>query len=279
MINLGVKKNLSRLFTDGKTIIIPVDDWTIGIPDWGVENINSKLSAIAESKPNAVLGFLKECAFMTEKHIPFIYNLTWSSSITGNHIRKINIASPEQLAFYGVECAAIHVNFTCKYQNEQLSTLEEYTYRCHQLGIAVLAIMYPRTTKDGKDYNYLDLKEKNNEAYTSLVCQAVNVANQYGVDIIKCNYTGNIESFKKVIDIASSTPIVIAGGPMISIIDSYKMAREAIKAGGSGISYGRNVFNQEHIVPYVEGLKNIVFNGSNEEEALKIYKKTLERRS
>ena len=49
------------------------------------------------------------------------------------------------------------------------------------------------------------------------------------------------------------------------------MAYDTMKAGASGLSYGRNVFNSQNIVPYIMGLKSIIFDNANVEEAIKIY--------
>jgi len=139
---------------------------------------------------------------------------------------------------------------------------------CDKLGMPLLAIAYPRSERDGKDYNYEDLKETNVDAYADLVAHAVRVSDELGADIIKTNFTGTQESFKKVIVAANGKPVVIAGGPKIPIADSLKNVEDAINAGASGISFGRNVFNADNILTYITAVKRIVFNGDTWQNCL-----------
>jgi len=130
---------------------------------------------------------------------------------------------------------------------------------------------YPRSERDGKDYNYEDIKENYNTEYTELVAHCTRVVSELGADIIKTCYTGSAESFKSVITAACGRPVIIAGGPEVSVDVSLERAIGAIEAGGAGVSYGRNVFNSDHIVPYLTVAKDIVFGKVALSEAIEKY--------
>ena len=100
--------------------------------------------------------------------MPFIYNLT-ASTILNLHTKKIVISTVETALRVGVDCVAAHINFSSQYENEMIHTFSNISQECDRLGMPLLAIAYPRCEKDGKDYNYDDMKESDVEQYTELV--------------------------------------------------------------------------------------------------------------
>ncbi|GAH44223.1 unnamed protein product, partial [marine sediment metagenome] len=115
-------------------------------------------------------------------------------------------------------------------------------------------------------YNYLTKR--------SLVVNiAVRVGVELGADIIKTNYTGDIDSFKEIVNGVSHVPIVIAGGPkMDNISDLFQMVYDSIQAGGSGVSIGRNIFQSEDPTKMISAIYKIVHKNYTVEEILKEYK-------
>ena len=106
------------------------------------------------------------------------------------------------------------------------------------------------------------------EKYTELIAHVVRVSSELGADIIKTNYTGTVESFKRVITAANEKPVVIAGGAKLPIADSLKMVEDAMSAGASGISYGRNVFNADNIELYLSAVTDIIFHEKKYQDCL-----------
>ena len=103
---------------------------------------------------------------------------------------------------------------------------------------------------------------------TMLVGTIVGV--ELGADIVKVPYTGDMESFSDVVS-ACCVPVVIAGGErMDSTRDVLQMVHDAIKAGGAGISMGRNVFQHPNRIQLVRALRAIVHENATVEEALAI---------
>ena len=103
---------------------------------------------------------------------------------------------------------------------------------------------------------------------TMLVGTIVGV--ELGADIVKVPYTGDMESFADVVS-SCCVPVVIAGGErMESTRDVLQMVHDAIKAGGAGISMGRNVFQHPNRIQLVRALRAIVHENATVEEALAI---------
>jgi DhnA family fructose-bisphosphate aldolase class Ia len=112
---------------------------------------------------------------------------------------------------------------------------------------------------DGGDENYLKLKLENNEEYTNIVAHACRVAVELGADIIKTNFTGSTESFERVVYAAGNTPVIIAGGERVGEDGALENVRQAMKAGASGICFGRNLFYRDNILSFIEKVWTIIY--------------------
>ncbi len=270
--NIGKERRKKRLFTDQKTIVVPIDDSLIFGPKNGLFNINDTINTIAKGHPNAILGYKHDIQYLTSAGIdlPFIYNVTASTTM-GMHTKKVLVSEVENALISGAECIAAHINFCSKYENEMLHSFAFIANECDKYGIPLLAIAYPRSENGTDDYNYDDVKASDIESYAKLVSHCTRVVCELGADIVKTHYTGDSESFKSVIMASCGCPVIVSGGPKISVRSSLEYIKGAIDAGASGISYGRNVFNSEHIIPYLTVAKDIIFNSCTLDEALKKY--------
>lgn len=268
--NLGKEKRMSKLFTNNKTLIVPVDDSLIFGPFGGLQKLESTVSCIAERKPTAILGYKGIYSRGNLLEIPFILNIT-ASTIMGKHVQKVFVSSVKEALILGADCIAVHINYSSEYENEMLSNLSKAISEADVFGMPVLAISYPRKQQAGEDYNYEDLMLKDSDRYADLICHCVRTSAELGADIIKTHYTGSVDTFRRVVDSAMGIPVVVAGGPLMDIKDSYKIVKSALTAGAAGISFGRNVFNAHKVGPYIDGLKALIFHNASVEEAIEIY--------
>ncbi len=270
----GKKKRLNRIIKNGRTLIVPVDDSLIFGPFDGLYAIDYTLNTILKMEPSAILGYKASYALLEDSQIPFVLNVTASTTM-GDHVKKFQTSSVVEALTMGADCIAVHVNYTSEEENDMLESMSQIISEADRYGMGVLAIAYPRKAVNGRDYNYEDLKLSKNSEYADILCHCVRVSAELGADIIKTQYTGNKESFKRVVKSAMGKPIVIAGGSLVEVCESYQMARDAIDAGAIGISYGRNVFNAKNVEAYLSGMKEIVFNNVDVDHALAIYNKVV----
>jgi fructose-bisphosphate aldolase/2-amino-3,7-dideoxy-D-threo-hept-6-ulosonate synthase len=125
-------------------------------------------------------------------------------------------------------------------------------------GMPLLAMMYPRGKKISSEHD------------VEVVKLAARAGAELGADIIKTNYTGDIDSFKEVIK-GCPVPVVIAGGPKMSTTkDVLEMVRDAVEAGAAGTSIGRNVFQAEDPTKMVRAMAALVHGGEGVDEAMKL---------
>ncbi len=257
---IGKRRRLFRILGDtGKCIIVPLDDNLISSNNIGLCDLKSKLHSIECATPNGVLCYLGTAGLVRNFDIPIIVNIS-ASTIQSKHTRKTLISSVEHAAKMDAAAVAVHINISSEYETEMLNNLGYVSEKCNEWGIPLIVIIYPRKEGDNNtDDNYEMLKKCNPEAYTDLVCHCVRVAFELGADIVKTKYTGSVDSFTEVVKAASGKPVLIAGGNMKDEESLLCMVRDAMKAGASGVSIGRNVFNRVDTESIISKIYNIVF--------------------
>jgi fructose-bisphosphate aldolase/2-amino-3,7-dideoxy-D-threo-hept-6-ulosonate synthase len=99
-----------------------------------------------------------------------------------------------------------------------------------------------------------------------IVAHSARIGAECGADIVKTLYTGDIDSFSKVVE-SIPVPLVIAGGPKAKTdMDILQMTEDAMKAGAKGVTYGRNIFAHKSPKKIVEALDGIIFKEQKAEE-------------
>lgn len=129
----------------------------------------------------------------------------------------------------------------------------------------LLAMIYPRGRKIKDEYS------------GKHIAHACRVGAELGADIIKTSYTGDQDSFSRVVE-GCPVPVIIAGGPRVeSELDLLKMVEGAIGAGARGAAIGRNVFQHEDPTLITHRICSIVHKGMTAEESLNISSADLSR--
>lgn len=258
---IGKRRRLTRILgATGKGVIIPVDDNLISQNNIGLQDLQKKLQLIELAKPNAILCYYGAASLVSDYCVPLIVNIT-ASTVQSHHTRKVLISSVRQAVSIDAAAVAVHINISSKYESEMIKNLGVVAEACNHYGMPLLAITYPRREIGDQDENYPQLKEKFPEKYAELVAHCVRIAFDLGADMIKTQYTGNADSFSQVVAAANNRPVFIAGGPMMEEKQLYTMVEGAIRAGASGVSIGRNVFNRSNSAEIIENIRKIIFAG------------------
>jgi DhnA family fructose-bisphosphate aldolase class Ia len=96
----------------------------------------------------------------------------------------------------------------------------------------------------------------------------VRVASEEGADVIKTYYTGDPESFARVVDYALA-PVIVAGGQKThNVREVFEMAHGARQAGAVGIAMGRKVWQSADPLATLAGLTRIIREGASVDQAM-----------
>jgi len=92
--------------------------------------------------------------------------------------------------------------------------------------------------------------------YAKCVDLAMRMSVEAGADAIAAPYTGNIESFRRIVD-AAKVPVFVLDTDKVTP-GLFKVVTEALEAGASGVVVGRGVFQAAEPVKTLKELRNVV---------------------
>ena len=256
----GKTRRLKKIMQqDNKTVIVPMDHGvTIG-PIQGITNMQEITNKLVKGKADAILVHKGIAKRIDTGNAGLIVMLSGMSNLSPNLNAKVQVCSVKEAIRIGADAVSVHINIGAQDEDKMLQNLGKVTDECDIFGIPLLAMMYPRGPKIQSEHA------------PDAVAHAARIGAELGVDIIKTNYTGDIETFKTVIE-SCSVPVVIAGGPKCqSLEEVFQTTSDSLKAGAAGLSIGRNVFQCENPTQIVKALSAIVHEGASVEQALKIF--------
>jgi fructose-bisphosphate aldolase / 2-amino-3,7-dideoxy-D-threo-hept-6-ulosonate synthase len=231
---------------------------TIG-PCKGIENMQTTINALLKGNVDAILVHKGIAKHVNTQNAGLIVMLSGASNRNPNQNNKVQVCSVQEAVRLGADAVSVHVNVGAQDEGKMLAKLGKVGEECERFGMPLLAMMYPRGPKI------------TNEHAPDLVAHAARLGAELGADIIKTNYTGDVNSFKAVVECCCPVPVVIAGGPKAKTVkDTLQMTAEAMQAGSAGLSIGRNVFQHENQTAMVKALSAIVHNGASVDAAQKI---------
>jgi fructose-bisphosphate aldolase/2-amino-3,7-dideoxy-D-threo-hept-6-ulosonate synthase len=254
----GKKKRLKRIFRDDeRTVIVPMDHGVTAGPVGGLVNMQEIINKLLRGGVDAVVLHRGIAKHVDTGRAGLIVHLSGITKLGPDPNNKVQVCSVEEAVRIGADAVSVHVNVGAEEEDKMLVKLGRVADDCDRYGVPLLAMMYPRGPKI-KDQHALDV-----------VSHAARLGAELGADIVKTNYTGDAETFKEVVR-GCCVPVIIAGGPKVETVrEVLQMVHDSIKAGGAGISIGRNVFQHENPTKMVKALSAIVHNGASVDHSLK----------
>lgn len=261
---LGKEVRLNRLFNreSGNILVIALDHaigWGV-IP--GIDHIHKTMKKIVEAQPDAITmlkGIAKQVFPPYAGTIPFIMKATTFSPYQPAY--DTAVATVDEAVRLGADAVAIGATVCGDHQQQLLTQLGEFSRQAELAGLPSVTHIYPKG-------NLISKEDWCKEEYVKYAARA---GAELGIDIIKTFYTGDKESYARVVK-ATPAKIVISGGPKLpSLKDVYQMVYDGIQAGAKGVTFGRNVWQANEPGKVIAALKHIIHNQGTADEAMDIY--------
>ena len=258
-MNQGKNRRLKRVFReDNRTVVVPIDHGVSIGPVKGIENMQLCVTRLIKGGADAFVLHKGIAKRVDVESAGLIVHLSAISNLTPNCQNKVQVCTVQEAVRLGADAVSVHINVGAQDEHAMLTILGRVADECDLYGMPLLAMMYPRGPKI------------QNEHDATAVAHAARIGAELGADIIKTNYTGNIETFKQVVE-GCPVPIIIAGGPKAETAQEVlQMVNDSLKAGAAGLSIGRNVFQHKNPTLMVKALAAIVHDGATVEKALKL---------
>ncbi len=262
-MHLGKAIRMERIMNrnNGRTIIVPLDHGVTVGPIYGLVDLRETVDQVAEGGANAMLMHkgLPRCSHRAGgQDIGLIIHLSASTTLSPFPNAKSMVGSVTDALKLGADAVSIHVNLGDEAEPQMLADLGALCSEASDWGMPVLAMMYARGQKIEDEYD------------PDIVAHCARVGVELGADIVKVNYSGDPESFSRVVD-GCCVPVVIAGGPRLeNDHDLVQMVYDSVQAGGSGLSMGRNIFQHKNPAKIVAALNKVVHEDWEVDDAMKL---------
>lgn len=153
-----------------------------------------------------------------------------------------------------IELGAVAVGYTIYVgsdrENEMIREFSKIEEEAHEKGLIVIGWMYPRGHHIGTG----------KETDKDVLAYAARLGLELNCDAVKIKYTGDVESYKKVVAAAGNTKVFVVGGPkMDSPEELYQTAKEVLEAGAIGLAVGRNIWQSSNPLEVSKKLAEIVY--------------------
>ena len=254
----GNQIRLNRILRKGKMLCIPMDH---GISNGPIEGLENPADIIYKCEGHGLTsiiinkGIIKALPKPTKIGILAHFSSSTALSLSPN--RKMLTGTVKEAVSMGADGISLHINIGGKEEPEMLEHLGMTAEQCHKWGMPLLAMMYPR----GENIK--------NPHDPETVAHVARIGAECGADIVKTLYTGDVDSFARIVK-STPVPIVIAGGPKAKTdLDILQMTEDAMTAGAKGVTYGRNIFAHKNPEKIVEALAEIIFRKGTAKEAMK----------
>jgi len=256
----GKQARLDRIGTDGRYLVVPMDHGiTLGAVS-GLVDIESTIDALTRGGADAILTQrgVAPRVHGNRNGAGYIVHLNGSTAIGPDEADKRETGTVEDAIRAGADAVSFHINVGSQYEPDQITALNEVTREAERFGLPVLAMTYAR----GPDIS----DQSDPEAYAGELGHAARLGEELGADLIKTSYSGDAESFERVVE-STRLPVLIAGGSRGTDRETLSMVRGAMDAGADGVSMGRSLFQHETPEAIAEAVAAVIHDDATPDEA------------
>lgn len=259
-MSAGLTARLERIATGGNFLIVPMDHGlTLGAVK-GLADIESTIDAVTRGGADAVLTQkgVAPRVHGNKNGAGYIVHLNGSTDIGPDENDKRLTGTVKDAIRVGGDAVSLHLNVGSEYEPKQITQLAELTTQAAEYGMPVLAMTYARGH---------DVRDKSNpEGFAEDLAHASRLGEELGADVIKTAYSGDPETFERVVE-ATRLPVVIAGGSKGTDEETLSMVRGAMDAGAAGVSMGRSIFQHDDPEAITTAISAVIHDGANPREA------------
>ncbi|MEF8783865.1 MAG: 2-amino-3,7-dideoxy-D-threo-hept-6-ulosonate synthase [Haloarculaceae archaeon] len=256
----GTAARLSRLETGGRMLNVPMDHGiTIGTTD-GLRDIESTIDAVTAAGADSVLTQkgLAPRVHPNKNGAGYVIHCNASTALGPDSNDKRVTCSVEEAIRAGADAVSVHINVGSDHEPEQIEDLADLVASAERYGMPVLAMTYAR----GRN-----LEGEDPEHDADHLAHAVRLGEELGASIVKTAYSGDAESFERVVA-ATDLPIIVAGGSPRGDRAMLRQVRGAMDAGADGVSMGRSIFQHEDPAAITRAVSRILHDDDGVDEAM-----------
>jgi class I fructose-bisphosphate aldolase len=273
----GLQNRLDRLFNrhgDGRAICVAADHGFMSDVTPNVVNLRPTIEAVIAGGVDGILlapGQVLRLAplFKGRDDPALIVRADWmnaprldtskvSNSVPQRLLVNEKVITAGQALSLGAAAITVYLflGYSDKVEANGIDKCARFVNECRRMGLP--CVIEPLTC--GGQVTEANIVE--------ILTLGARMAVEIGADALKIPYTGDVDSFRNLIDV-SGVPTLVLGGPRFEDErDALELYSEAQEAGASGCLIGRNITESQDPQPMVERLCNIGHRGWTVDQAL-----------
>lgn len=213
-------------------------------PSWIMEIANSGyFTGVVCQKGIAAKYYSKK-----KNKVPLIVKLNGKTAFhEGEEPLSLQNCTVEEAVGLGAVAVGYTIYVGSEHEQEMIKEFSNIEREAHERSLAVIGWMYPQGAHIKSDID------------PDTLSYAARLGLELNADAVKIKYTGDIESFKKVVAAAGNTKVFVAGGPKTETeTELYQTTKEVLKAGSAGLAVGRNIWQAENPLEVAKKLAEII---------------------
>jgi fructose-bisphosphate aldolase, class I len=257
-------KYTRRLFRDGKAMFLAYDQGLEhGPKDFNDRNYDPSF-VIDIALRHQFTGLILHKGLAEKYHENYSGRVPLIVKVNGkDNIAKTSPFSPVVCSVdYAVKLGADAVGYTLYVgspdESRAMEDFRQVQERARDYGLPVIGWMYPRG------------EFVPNDTDPAIVAYGARVGLELGADVLKVKYTGSVDSFRRVVQIAGHAKIVCAGGLKTDPQTFLQQTRDILDAGACGVAVGRNVWQSADPDGVVQSLEKLLFGGATVGKAMEV---------
>ncbi|MGB0122343.1 MAG: hypothetical protein WBP63_02845 [Silvibacterium sp.] len=244
------------------TLVVAFDHALVLGPIPGTEDACGQISRFVEARVDAILlnlGLIQRCnncfgrASTTGIIVRLDWTTVWNSLSQGENgaLRSCMLGSPEDALRHGADAVLTYLvvgTGDADFETKEIARNAQLARECERLGLPLMieTLARGKAVQNPADPQWLKLHTR--------------IATELGADVIKTDYSGNVESMREVVR-SCPIPILVLGGSRTGA--ALDVVRGAVQAGAAGVFFGRNVFQAEDMGGFLRQARDIL-NGTAE---------------
>lgn len=253
---VGKTIRMHRIFgNDGKAVMLAINHGIAFGPAKGIDNLKALFDNIQASYPDSITMHKGIAMRMADAFVGrSALILKGTNSTRFFHPDETPVASVEEAVILGADAIAIGLSLADAHEREAIQYTAEVVAAAERMGMPTVTHSYPSGALISDEDRYS----------VDSVGYATRVSLELGIDIIKTYWTGDVNSFEKIVKIGAPAKVVISGGPKCDTLrECFEMTYQGMQAGAAGITYGRNIWQHEYPNAVITGLNAIVHKNTS----------------
>jgi class I fructose-bisphosphate aldolase len=246
--------HLGKIMKNGRVLILAMDQgMEHGPSDFNDRNINPEYVCGIAAKggftgfalQKGIAKHYKECY---SGKVPLVLKLNGRTNLVPkDEIYSSQVASVKEAVALGADAIGYTIYVGSPREADLFRDFGRVQEEAEDYGLPTIVWAYPRG------------KHVPDEKSADVISYAARAALELGADIVKVNYPGSVDGFRKVVAAAGRCRVISAGGSKLSDDQFIAKVKDVMNGGGAGLAVGRNVWQHDNPLKITEEIKKIVF--------------------